>query len=86
MKTNALEAQELESNTGFLQNLALQNGGKSVGIAQMTSPDFLGSQVPKSRIEFTDWDDSLLNVFWVLALIMALATAEWTIRKVNGSL
>ena len=86
VRANELELQDLEANHTLLRQLAAVSNGKCVGIASMPAlvPD--ATQQPKPIIEFTDWDESILNQWLLLLLIVGLACAEWAIRKWNGSL
>jgi hypothetical protein len=85
VRTNDLEAQELEANHSMLTELATSNQGKAVGIASMESLAE-ASQLPKPLIEFTDWDENILSMWWILVLLILLLSTEWAIRKWNGVL
>lgn len=37
-------------------------------------------------IEFTDWDESLINYWVLLILLFGLLSSEWLLRKLNGVL
>lgn len=86
VRANQLEVQDLQANHNLLRQLAALTGGKSVGLSQMLSLIPSGDNVPKPLIEFTDWDENILSQWWILLLIIGLATAEWVIRKWNGNL
>lgn len=85
VRTNDLEAQELEANHRMLTELAVSNQGKAVGIASMESLVAAG-ELPKPLIEFTDWDENILSMWWILVLLILLLSTEWAVRKWNGVL
>lgn len=86
VRANQLEVADLQANHNLLKQLAAQTGGRSVGLGQMLSLIPSGENIPKPLVEFTDWDESILSQWWILLLIIGLATTEWIIRKWNGNL
>ena len=86
VKANQLEVQDLQANHNLLKQLSISTGGKSVSIANMLSLLPAPGNLPKPLVEFTDWDENILSQWWILFTILGLATAEWAIRKWNGTL
>ena len=86
VKANELESQELQANHALLFDLAQRNGGTSTGVANLQSLIPNESNKPKPLISFTDWDENVLSLWWVLAVLLTLASTEWFVRKLNGSL
>jgi hypothetical protein len=43
-------------------------------------------ELPKPLIEFTDWDENILSMWWILVLLILLLSTEWAVRKWNGVL
>jgi len=86
VKANELESQELEANHALLERIAKGNNGTSTGISSMNSLIPKGDSKPKDLVTFTDWDENILSLWWLLAIILGLASTEWFVRKLNGSL
>jgi len=85
VKPNDLESQELEANHGFLKDLSAANSGKSVGIGSVSTLSS-ANDLPKPLIEFTDWDENIFSMWWILVVLILLVSTEWAVRKWNGSL
>lgn len=86
VRPNELESRELEANHLLLQNLSKMNSGNSVGIHSMAKLAETPESKAKPIIEFTDWDENILNKLWILGLLIVLTSIEWFVRKWNGSL
>ena len=86
VKANELESQELEANHGMLEDIAKANNGTSVGIGSIKSLIPNGDEKPKPLISFTDWEENILSLWWILVVLIGLASTEWFVRKLNGSL
>lgn len=86
VKKLEIEAVNTTANFNLLRNLASQSGGNFYSVANFDdlttylvdnkSPDIIHSQE-----EFQE----ILNIEWILALLLVLATIEWVIRKVKGA-
>ena len=85
VRARDMEARQLEAAHGLLKGLAEKNKGKFYGIASMLSTAKSGN-LPAPLIEFTDWNENLLDMKWILILLLILLSAEWLLRKMNGSL
>ena len=81
-----LESQDLEARHGLLKDLASGNNGISVGIGGMKNLIPNDENKPKPLISFTDWQENILSLWWILILLLGLASTEWFVRKWNGSL
>jgi hypothetical protein len=86
IKPSETETRELEANHASLEDLAKNNQGKSVGIVQISRLFPEEDEKPKPLISFAEWDETLLNSWWILLLIGVLVSAEWTLRKMLGNL
>jgi hypothetical protein len=79
-----LEARQLEAEHGLLKGLAERNKGSFFYIQNMSSlPDKQSTAAP--LVEFTDWNENLLSMKSMLAILLILLSAEWLLRKMNGS-
>jgi hypothetical protein len=85
VRNNELEAQDLEARHDLLRNLSNSTAGISTGISDMARLDD-GSRLPKPLITYSDWNESILRMPWILGLLLSLAIAEWALRKSQGSL
>lgn len=85
VRTNELEAQDLEARHDFLRNLSKTTGGISTGIGDMERLED-ASQLPKPLIAYSDWNESILRMPWLLGILLGLAILEWALRKSQGSL
>jgi hypothetical protein len=85
VRARDMEARQLEAAHGLLKGLAEKNKGKFYGIASMLSTAKSGN-LPAPLIEFTDWNENLLDMKWILTMLLILLSAEWLLRKMNGSL
>lgn len=86
VRPSETETRELEANHGALLELAKNNKGKSVGIANLKQLFPEGDEKPKPLISFTEWDENLLGSWWILLIFGALLSAEWALRKAYGNL
>ncbi len=86
VRANELESQELEANHGMLKDLAKVNNGISVGVGSIKSLIPTEEEKPKPLISFTDWEENILSLWWILAILIGLASTEWFVRKLNGTL
>ncbi len=80
-----VEARQLEANHSLLQAISKSGNGLFTHISDMEK---IGekSELPPPLLEFTDWNENLLGVKWMLAMILFFLSAEWLIRKLNGAL
>jgi hypothetical protein len=85
VRTRDMEARQLEASHGLLKGLAVKNKGQFYGIASMMSMADSG-KLPAPLVEFTDWNENLLDQKWILILLLLLLSVEWLLRKMNGSL
>ncbi len=85
VRPQELEAQELEADHRMLQEVARKNGGFSSGIGNFFR-EASRLEKPRSQLEFTDWNESVMGEIPILILMLILAGTEWLIRKINGLL
>lgn len=85
VRNNELEAQDLEARHDLLRNLAASSEGISTGISDMARLED-ASRLPKPLITYSDWNESILRMPWILGLLLGLAITEWALRKSQGSL
>ncbi|MDW7695252.1 VWA domain-containing protein [Flammeovirgaceae bacterium SG7u.111] len=86
IKKLELEALNTTANFNLLRNLSKQTGGEFYYTSQLDDLHgrLLENKAPDiihSREEFSE----ILNLEWILALFLLLATFEWVMRKVKGS-
>ena len=86
VRSNELESQDLEANHGLLEDMAKVNNGISVGVGSIKSLIPNEEEKPKPLISFTDWEENILSLWWLLIVLIALASTEWFVRKLNGAL
>ncbi len=75
------------ANHQLLYNLAKKHGGEMVYPNQLnTLIDKLKNRDDIKTVSYTQKRyNNILNLYWIFFLILALLTAEWFIRKRNGS-
>jgi len=82
-----LEGSNTQANHKLLYQLSALNGGEMVEPANMMSLVEIISnsgEAVKISYERTNLSD-LINIRWILALILALLSIEWLVRKRSGS-
>ncbi len=86
VKKLEIEAVNTTANFNLLRNLANQSGGNFYQAENFNSlEDYLVENKKPDVIHSQEEFQEILNIEWILALIIALATAEWVIRKVKGA-
>ncbi|MBR1798761.1 MAG: hypothetical protein IJ761_02530 [Bacteroidales bacterium] len=79
----SVETSTLQANHQLLQAMSQTTGGRTITPDQTDSlSQWLNMQKP--TISQHIQNQSLLNQWWVLALILLLMCAEWALRKANG--
>ena len=80
-----LETRDLTANHALLQGLSRKGKGLFTGISGMLQLAS-ASEVPAPLIEFTEWNENLLGLKTLLAILLGLLCLEWFLRKYSGSL
>ena len=80
-----LEARQLVANHSLLKNLARQSGGKFCRISEI-SKLAVGEGLPPPMLEFTEWNENILSLKFILFSLLFLLGLEWFLRKLNGVL
>lgn len=80
------ELQNLTADFDMLRKIASSTGGRFFPASNLDQlRDHLQRTQAKSIIHSEESYDSLINLKWIFWMLMALATAEWFLRKYYGS-
>ena len=80
------EAQYLMANYNLLYKISERNNGAIFPLRNIKAiEDVLKEKEVRNRISYSETYSALNNIWWVLALIILLLTAEWVLRKYLGS-
>lgn len=85
VKTDVLEAQDLEAKHGSMAELAKRHNGRVYFIHQ-ADQILKDTTAANDQISFTDWEENIFNNRWLLLTILVLLSLEWFFRKQAGSL
>lgn len=80
-----LEARQLEASHSLLKGISEKTKGRFYHIADM-SKMLENDVIPPPLVEFTDWNENLLGMKWMLIFMLVLLSAEWLLRKMNGTI
>ncbi|HAK80590.1 MAG TPA: hypothetical protein DCM71_27735, partial [Runella sp.] len=82
----ALETLNLTADYGMLRALSQQTGGQFVKANQIEQlKDYLLKNKAPDRLDSTEDLSELIQNKWLFFLLLLLATAEWGVRKYQGS-
>lgn len=82
VKSFDLEASETTANWDMLRELSRKTGGYFVTYSQMAAlKDSLLKNPPVAKLQSSEDNIQWINWQWIMALILALATLEWSMRK-----
>lgn len=82
----ALESLNLTADFGMMRALSQQSGGQFVGASQIESlKQYLLKNKAPDRLDSTEDLSELIQNKWLFFLLLLLATAEWGVRKYQGS-
>ncbi|UZR96037.1 VWA domain-containing protein [Chondrinema litorale] len=86
IKKLEIEAVNTTANFNLLRNLAKQSGGQFYNVSEIDQMgDDLVAKDYHDVIHSQEEFQEILNIEWILAIILLLATVEWVIRKVKGA-
>ncbi|MEM1137749.1 MAG: VWA domain-containing protein [Bacteroidota bacterium] len=86
VKKLEIESVNTTANFNLLKNLAKQSGGQFYNASELQKLEAqLVSNKKPDVIHSQEEFQEILNIEWILALIILLATTEWVIRKVKGA-
>ena len=81
-----LESLNLTADFGLLRQLSNQTGGLFTKAQQLESlKNYLANNKAPSRLDSTEDLSELIQQKWLFFLLLLLATAEWGMRKYQGS-
>jgi hypothetical protein len=86
VNAQTIETQNLTADFSLLQKLADNTGGKFYSASDLSSMvKELANVKAQSIIHSEDTFNPLINLKWVFFLLLALISAEWFLRKYQGS-